>query len=93
MKYLCHVPTEQYGFVSVEVEGTAAEARQAYQEVADAFKPTPVNEMPAKDFQAILDDLMEDHSIAGDPGSLELMSPVQRQIINEVKKSIKRITK
>lgn len=93
MKYLCHVPTEQYGFTSVEVEGTAEDAAKAYRELADAFKPKPVNEMPARDFQAILDDLLEDQSIAGDPGSLELMSPVQQRVIQEIKKSFKRINK
>lgn len=38
MKYLAHVPTEQYGFISIEIEGTALEAVAAYKELSAAFQ-------------------------------------------------------
>lgn len=38
MKYLGHVPTESYGFISVEVEGTPDEAVMAYKELKRAYE-------------------------------------------------------
>lgn len=95
MKYLLHIPTEQYGFVSLEFENDIEPelVAELYRKQADAFKPKPVNEMDSKDFNAILDDLLDDYSIAGDPGEVEKMSPVQARILNEIKKSIKRLNK
>lgn len=86
MKYLAHVPTEQYGFISIEVEGTAEEAVQAYKELQEAFKGG--SGLPTKEFNAWLDSYLE-----GKPGSVnewEQMSTVQKLVINEIKKSRKR---
>lgn len=38
MKYLAHVPTEQYGFISIEIEGDAQDAVNAYRELSAAFQ-------------------------------------------------------
>ncbi len=48
MKITCHVPVEQYGFVAVEIEakneaGIPENARIIYDEIANAFKPKPIN--------------------------------------------------
>lgn len=90
MKYLCHVPTETYGFISVELEGTAEEAATAYREVAEAMKPKPVNQIPNNQFNEIYDLVSMGKPIADDPGILEQMSPIQRTALNEAKKGFKR---
>lgn len=88
MKYSLHVPVEQYGFIQVDDIPSRDEAILEYKRVAADF----LNEgLPTKDFQAILDDLIDDQSIKGDPGCVESMSPAQRFVINEIKKSHKRL--
>lgn len=87
MKYTLHVPVEQYGFIQVDDIPTREEAILEYKKVAADF----INEgLDPKEFNAILDDLLDDRSISGDPGSIEKMSPAQRFVINEIKKSFKR---
>ncbi len=94
MKYIAHVPVEQYGFLGFEeFEGTAEEAWAKYLEIRETVKVQPQG-LSVKEYQAILDDLVDDHSISGDPGDVdEKMSPQQKLVIQELKKSIKRITK
>lgn len=89
MKYLAHVPTEQYGFISVEIEGTHEEAVLAYQEIARVFK-NGVG-LPPKDFNQFFDAYLS----TGSPpeNGLELweqMSDTQRICINEYKKHLAR---
>ena len=82
-----------YAFINVQVEGEPDEIVKAYHEFTELVKVQPQG-LPDKDFRAILDDLMDDQSISGDPGDVdEKMSPQQKLIINEVKKSIKRLNK
>ena len=90
MKYTLHVPVEQYGFIQVDDIETREQAVAEYKMVNADFQSQG---LPEEDWKAILDDLLEDQSISGDPGSLELMSPAQRYVVNEIKKSFKRLNK
>ena len=90
MKYILHVPVEQYGFIQVDDIETREQAVAEYKMVNADFQNQG---LPEKEWKAILDDLLEDQSINGDPGSVELMSPAQRYVVNEIKKSFKRINK
>lgn len=86
MKYIGHVPTEQYGFISVEFEGTASEAVEAYKELQQAWKGG-TGLSPIK-WNAWLDGYLE-----GNPGSVEEwaeMDEFQKKVINELKKAKKR---
>lgn len=91
-KYLCHVPTEQYGFISVELEGEAPDAVDAYKELQRAWGAG--EGLSAKEWTGFLDTYVS----TGKPpeGGLELwerMDVRQRDIVNEIKKTIKRNTK
>ena len=93
MKYEAHVPTEQYGYISAEIEGTAEEAVDTYRELQRAWSgpPRPQPGLPDKLFNAWLDGY-----IAGKPGTVDewsQMNDEQKLIINEVKKSHKRTNK
>lgn len=88
MKYLAHVPTEQYGFISVEVEGSPEEAVEAYKALQGAWQPGPG--LSDSQFNAWLDSYL-----AGKPGTVDewsQMSDKQKVVINEIKKSRKRNT-
>ena len=100
MKYLLHIPTEQYGFISAEIErveeeGTYAgriatphDAVEAYKAVQEAFKGGAG--VSSKDFNAFLDTYIS----TGKPGELEVweqMTDQQKIVINEVKKCFSRI--
>lgn len=88
-KYLCHVPTEQYGFISVELEGTADEAVIAYRELSRAYQGGAG--VPTGEWNALLDELLSKGSIAGDPGVVTQMTPEQNRVFQEIKKSMARI--
>ena len=83
MKYLAHVPVEQYGFISVEVEGTASDIWDAYQGIASQIKFG--NGMPEKEFTKLFDAVAQGNSVSGDPGMPEL-NAFQRFAIGEARK-------
>ncbi len=74
-KYLCHVPTESYGFISVELDGDADEAVEAYKELQAAWN-------------ALRDNYLLTGQMDGDPGELEKLSPQQKYWVNETKKAL-----
>ena len=83
-----HIATGEFCFAEVPFEGTADEA------VIEAKRLQGVINTPGlaePEWRAVLDDLLDDGSIQGDPGMLETMNPAQKWLINEVKKSYKRI--
>jgi hypothetical protein len=90
MKYTGHVPTEQYGFISVELEADGPEeAVQAYKALQDAFKGG--TGLSTKEWCLFIDCYVS----TGKPpdNGLELwenMDDRQRWMINEIKKCIKR---
>lgn len=102
MKYTLHIPTEQYGFVAIEVEGqdlmSVADKREEemsetvvalYRQYADAFKPKPVNSLKWPDFQKILDTYLEKRD-GGAADDYEGMSEAQKKIMQSVKRRFKR---
>ena len=91
MTHKLRVPTpEPFSFIEFEFSGTPEEAMDEYRRLTGAVKED--TGISTADFNAVLDDLLEDGSIKGDPAIVaELMSSAQRFVINEVKKSYKRI--
>ena len=86
-----HVPVEQYGFISLTIDGaTTEQAVAAYREISDAVKVQPVG-LPKKEFEEIIDLMIEREPIQQDPGILEGMNPAQKYILDFVRKSIGRI--
>lgn len=69
-RYLAHVPTEQYGFVSIELEGTAEDAVEAYREVAELFKVQPESNISKAEFGRICTEYLKTGKLANG-GDLE----------------------
>ena len=90
MKYTCHTPVEQYGFISAELEGTAEQAVAAYREVAELVKVRPSNELDRKVFNNLLDNYLSGGKIEDGANYWEQMSPAQQGVFQEIKKSHKR---
>lgn len=88
MKYLAHVPTEQFGFISVELEGEAHEIVEAYKELQGAWEGGIG--LPAKEFNALFDKLYTKKVLDGDPGELEKLNICQKFAIDSLKRAIRR---
>ena len=91
MKYLAHIPTEQFGFISVELEGSAEQAVEAYREVAELTKVRPSNELETKVFNNLIDNYLSGGKIEDGANYWEQMSPAQQGVFQEIKKSFKRM--
>ena len=92
MKYTAHVPTEQFGFISIELEGTAEEAVQAYKELAQTYKGGAG--ISSKEFNDFLDVYVSTgHPPEGGLQVWEQMDEKQKHVVNELKKLFKRLTK
>lgn len=93
-KYTGQISTGQYEFLAFELEGTAEEATEAYKGLQEAWNPKQDGiGVPLKEFNAFLDSFLNtSHAPDGGLEVWERMSTQQKIIVNEVKKSIKRIT-
>lgn len=88
MKVILHIPTEQYGFVAIEVEDSSPEkTAEVYREYAGAFKVK--TGLTAKEFNTALDAYINGNPMQ--PDTYYAMSPEQQKIIQELKKCFKRL--
>jgi len=81
-----HIPTTQYGFIEAEVE-TVTEAQELSDEVTKAF--TQPQGLTQRDFNTVIDRYLSEGT--GETQTYLDMNNVQRGVIQEIKKSIKRI--
>lgn len=96
MKIDYRIPTEQYAFVNVQQvfnkNPSPEEVKEYYEALKEAFRPVVEGGgATAKEFNAFLDGYLS----SGKPGEMEVwerMSMTQKIVINECKKSLKRIT-
>ncbi len=89
MKALAHIPTEQYGFIEQELEGsTNEEIKMAYNAIKRAWEAQ--EGLTTKDFNAFLDNMLlkEDFNHVE---TYEAMNDQQRAVVQEIKKCLKRI--
>ena len=97
VKYLLHVPTEQYGFISVEMEGSIEEVVEHYKDVQKEWKggkPLPQGRgIDNKLFQKMLDEYLVTQKITGAGDVWEELSREQGIIFQEIKKAFKRINR
>jgi len=92
IKYGMHVPTEQYGYISCDLDGTAEDAVRAYSEIADLIRlPKYGAGMDKKQYEEIIDLMIAGEPIQGDPGELETMNSIQKFAFDLVRKSTNRI--
>jgi len=89
MKYKIHVPTKEYAFIEVELEGTAEEAIEEHDKIAYLAKDKEgLNSLQwakARDHYAKTGDI--------DPVDWEACSRAQRYILGQFKKANKRNNK
>lgn len=89
MKIKLHIPTEEYGFVEIEQEvGSVAEALVSY-DTAKRLKNAPESGLDHKDWIKALDGYLTINTLPSE--EYEKMSDFQRAVIQEIKKSIKRL--
>lgn len=90
MKVTYHVPTEQYGFVEIELNGdrdsiTLEDAVARYQ----SLKTAPGQGLDTKEFNQCLDRYVTDGT--GETDAYLRMSKEQQAVIQELKKCFKRL--
>ena len=91
-RYEVHVPTEQYGYVSYEAEGTPEEAVQMYHDVKKEYGGGMG--LPSREFCSFMDFYVSTGTMPEDGVvKWEGMSNEQRLIIHEIKKCFSRINK
>lgn len=88
-KYEAHIPTEQYGFVTVQAE-TVEEVREEYNKVKVAFDISANGGLDAKAWRNALDRYLKDQGM--DSETYLAMNKLQQHVIQELKKAFKRIT-
>jgi hypothetical protein len=81
------IPAEQFGNIRPTIEGTAEEIVDAYFEFSRMVKPQ--EGLPHKEWNAALDRYLNDGT--GDTEAYIAMSPAQQNVIQEIKKSFKRL--
>lgn len=93
MKYLAHIPTEQYGFIEFEMEGSTDEAVQQYEDVKKAINKEAGPGLGQREWCRFMDVYVSTGSPPEDGMSLwQDMDMQQRITVNEVKKTMKRLT-
>ncbi len=88
-KYTAHVPTEQYGFIAIDVEGDVYDAVEAYRGLQQAWKGTGAG-LADQQWRDLLDEYIATGKISNGGEIWEELDERQRWLINEIKKSIKR---
>jgi len=92
IKYGMHVPTEQYGYISCDLDGTAEDAVRAYSEIADLIRlPKYGAGMEKKKYDQIIDNMLAGKPNQMDPGELEEMNSIQSHTFNELRKALGRV--
>jgi len=89
MKFILHIPTEQYGFIEADLEATQASVAAIYQTIKDEFRPKPLNELPKKEWRKELIELL-----LGGSAKVELhekMSPKQKELYHEIELALAQI--
>lgn len=94
MKLTIRIPGEMYSFDEVELEVPATkDAPMILKEWADdvraAFAPKPINEMPAKDFDVFVENMLM--GVPNHTETLEKLSPAQKTCHNTIKRALNRI--
>ena len=88
MKATLRIPTEQYAFIEVEVEAeTLEDVHGKYLELKQMVETT--EGLPKKEFDAVLDKYLAENKMFED--EYHNMNSKQQDVIQTIKRSIKRI--
>jgi len=86
-----HVPTEQYGFIEVEVDEDIHNASFIYESLKRQLTNKDSQGLPHLEWNKVLDSYLTTGNL--DSNDWEKMSTAQKWLCNEIKKSTKRINK
>lgn len=95
--YKIHVPVEQYGFVEQELpsESTPEDAKLAYNEIKAQFgmqvPQTEYDTLRTKEFNAIIDQYLNTGTMQAD--DYTHLNPLQKQVVQVIKRAFKRGSK
>lgn len=95
MKIIYHIPTEQFGFVEIEKEGNGTVEEMDSYDAVKAFvvsKMGSVEGLDPKTWNSCIDEYLLTNELKDGTNLYERMNPEQQKIMQEIKKSIKRIT-
>lgn len=92
MKITLRLPTkDQYAYIEVESEANSIEdAHLAYQDAMKLIQGVPSIGLPPKEWNLWLDTYLKTKT--GDADKYAAMSAEQQRVIQEIKRSVKRIT-
>lgn len=93
LKYEGHVSTGMYSYIGFTDAATPEEAARAYREIEGAMKPTPINALPKKEFDEVLDNYLTTGQIPNGADLYAQMSPLQQEVLQIIKRSKKRTNK
>jgi len=96
MKLTVRIPGEMYAYDEIEIDipetsnMTAQDIQAKSQEIRDAFKAKPLNELPTKEMDVFIENIlqcnMKNHS-----ETWELMSPEQRKWAKTIDRTVTRL--
>lgn len=86
-KVTLHIPTETYGFVAVEMEGTPEEVMITYREYADAFKPK--EGLGDKEYNAFINKMLLNET--NHVEEYNQMNEKQKYAVQVIKRGLKRL--
>lgn len=89
MKATLRLPLEQYAFVEIQEEGTPEEIRDAYESLKIAFSSG--SGLETKEWNTTLDRYLAEAKM--DEEMYAKMSKTQQNIVQEIKRAMKRIIK
>lgn len=90
MKATLRIPTEMYAYIEVEIEkDSAEEVIDEYNRITALYKGGAG--LTEKEFSAVLDELLSTGTVRGGVEYYEKMTPEQRNIMQTIKRSVKRI--
>lgn len=91
MKAQIRIPTEPYAYLEIEFEGTEVEMVDKHNELIRLYNEskTPNGGLGQKEWNRALDGYLEANNM--DAETYEAMSETQKMIIQEIKRSVKRI--
>lgn len=87
MKARLRIPTDQYAYLEVDFEGTEQEIVEKYRELADLARPQ--EGLTTNEWNAALDRYLEENTMNSEV--YQAMSDKQKSLIQEIKRSLKRI--
>lgn len=83
-----HIPTREYEFVEIEIEGTPEEIKESYEDIRKEFEGG--DGLPHNEWCRVVEDYLQGKPL--DPDTYERMDKYQKGYIQETKRAFNRIS-